>query len=228
MLTGYFYEFSLFTYLILIHELGHVLAGIYLKWNIKEIIILPFGGLTKFEELLNKPIIEEFIITIMGPIFQIIGYYILKCKVDSSLFTFFNNSILIFNLLPIIPLDGSKILILILQKYISFYKSYQILLIFSCIFFIFLLLLNSLIFKSVFLLTTLLLLHKHIYKVYSEYHLYFRKFLIERYLYKFHFKKHECINEASLKRIKRDYKHLFYIGNRYITEREILRKIFDK
>ena len=93
VLTGYFYEFSLFTYLILIHELGHVLAGIYFKWNIKEIIILPFGGLTKFEELLNKPIIEEFIITIMGPIFQIIGYYILKCKVDSSLFTFFNNAI---------------------------------------------------------------------------------------------------------------------------------------
>ena len=164
----------------------------------------------------------------MGPIFQLIGYYILKCKVDSSIFTFFNNAILIFNLLPIIPLDGSKMFILVLQKYISFYKSYQILLFFSCIFFIFLLLLNRLIFKSVFLLTTLLLLHKHIYKVYSEYHLYFRKFLIERYLYKFHFKKHECINEASLKRIKRDYKHLFYIGNRYITEREMLRKTFDK
>lgn len=227
VLAGYFYEFALFTYLILIHECGHISAGMYFKWNIKKIIILPFGGITLFEDALNKPIKEEWIITVMGPIFQIFGYYLLQCKVDEVL-TYYHFIILAFNLLPIIPLDGSKLLHLTLQKLFPFYKSYQILTFFSCIFAIFLLLLNSLIFHNGFLLITLLLLHKHIYKVYKEYPFYFKKFLLERYLYTFSFKKRMIINEASLKRMKRDYKHLFYINNRYITEREMLKKTFDK
>lgn len=162
----------------------------------------------------------------MGPLFQILGFYLLNYKLNSEVLLFYNNIILVFNLIPIIPLDGSKIFLLTLQKKVSFYKSYKILLIFSCIFFLFLLLLNSLIFKSVFLLVTLLLLHKHIYKVYKEYTFYFKKFLLERYLYKLYFKKHINLNEASLKRMKRDCKHLFYYKNKYVTEKEMLYKTF--
>ena len=228
ILCGYFYPFLLFMYLIVVHECGHMIAGIFFGWHIKKIVLLPFGGLTIFEDSLNKPIREEMIITIMGPLFQILGYYLLKCKVEESIFFSFHYAILIFNLLPIYPLDGSRLFHLTLQRYFPFYKSYQILIIFSCTLALFLLLLNSLIFKNGFLLITLLLLHKHIYKVYKEYPFYFKKFLLERYLYPLHFKKRTIINEASLKRMKRDYKHLFYVHHKYITERELLHKTFDK
>lgn len=164
----------------------------------------------------------------MGPIFQILGFLLFKDIVNDPRFTYYHYALLIFNLLPIVPLDGSKILHLTLQYFFPFYKSYQILLILSCFLAVFLLLLNSLIFKSAFLVVTLLLLHKQIYKVYKEYPYYFRKFLLERYLYTLHFKKRRIINGASLKRMKRDYKHLFLIEKKYITEREILHKVFDK
>ena len=51
--------------------------ALYYKWNIEKIIILPFGALTLFHEKINKPLFEEFIILIMGPIFQIVGTYFL-------------------------------------------------------------------------------------------------------------------------------------------------------
>lgn len=214
--------------LLLIHELGHILMGLYFGWHLKEIIILPFGGLTKFEDILNKPIKEELLVTIMGPLFQVIGYYLLKFKFDDSILTFYHYALLLFNLLPIIPLDGSKIFHLFLQTIFSFYKSYQILVIFSFLIALFLLLLNGILFKSSFIFLTLLLLYKEIYRLYKEYPYYYKKFLLERYLYKIRFRKRKTIKGASPTRMKRDYKHLFLIDKKYVTEREILAKTFDK
>ena len=43
-----------------------------------------------------------------------------------QLFMNYNLSILLFNLLPIIPLDGAKVLNILLNKFISFRKSHKI------------------------------------------------------------------------------------------------------
>ena len=75
-LTGYFKHFILFTLLIIIHELGHITGALIFKWKIKKVLILPLGGLTIFDEYLSKSIFEEFIILIMGPLYQIIFYYL--------------------------------------------------------------------------------------------------------------------------------------------------------
>ena len=52
-LMGYFRFISYFMLLILVHESGHILIAMVFKWNIDKIIILPFGGLTKFNEIIN-------------------------------------------------------------------------------------------------------------------------------------------------------------------------------
>ena len=57
--TGHFRDFFLFFSIILFHEFGHVIGGILFKWRIKEILILPFGALTIFNEGLNKPLFQE-------------------------------------------------------------------------------------------------------------------------------------------------------------------------
>ena len=48
---------------------------------------------------------------------------------------------------------------------------------------------------------------------------------MERYLYSFHFKKRKKVKTVGS--MFRDYKHLFYIDNKYQTESEILQKRFD-
>ena len=119
-ITGLFKEFILFTSIIFIHEVGHALAALYYKWSIDKIVIMPFGGITIFNEKLNRPIKEEFIILIFGPIFQIIYYKIFSTFYNSYTFMNYHYSLLFFNLLPIYPLDGAKLLNLLFNKILPF------------------------------------------------------------------------------------------------------------
>ena len=55
----------------------------------------------------------------------------------------------------------------------------------------------------------------------------FQKFLLERYMYDLPFKKSKTIKSLNLNKMQRDYRHIFYNGKIYVTEREILKKKFD-
>ena len=68
---------------------------------------MPFGCITIFNELINKPMMEEFIILIMGPLFQLINFLIFKDI--TPYFNYYNYGLFIFNMLPIYPLDGYKL-----------------------------------------------------------------------------------------------------------------------
>ena len=68
-------------------------------------------------------------------------------------------------------------------------------------------------------------LHKFVNKYYKEKDLIFNKFLLERYLNEFKFKKEKAINDVS--KMKKNYRHLFYIDNKYMTESTFLKKMFD-
>ena len=115
--TGLFRNLIYITLLILIHEIGHLIGALYYKWHIKKVVILPFGGITIFNELINKSLKEEFVILVLGPLFQILFYFVLVFfNIDNSLITSYHYSLLLFNILPIIPLDGSKLLNIILKK----------------------------------------------------------------------------------------------------------------
>ena len=60
--------------LIFVHEMGHFLTSKLLKWKTDKICIYPLGGVTVLNDDINKSLKEEFLIVIMGPIFQMIFY----------------------------------------------------------------------------------------------------------------------------------------------------------
>jgi len=220
---GYFRFIMYFMILILIHELGHIAISLIFKWNIDKIIILPFGGLTKYNEIINKPLIEEFLISISGIIFQIIFYLLIKNYIDYEYFSFINYFIILFNLIPIYPLDGSKILNAFLNVITTYKNSLSITIIISYIFIIILSLLFFNLNKIIaFVIIFLMLEVNRLYKQRKEL---FNKFLLERYLNNFEFKKKKTI--MSVNKMKKDYKHLFYIDGRYLTENYFLKKMFD-
>lgn len=216
-IMGYFRQYILFMMIILIHELGHIIASKYYKWKIDKIIILPFGCLIKFSEKINKPIKEEFIISIMGIIFQI-----LFC---SNINKYYNILVIIFNLIPIYPLDGYKILNILLNKISSFYYSFIIS--FYTSFFITILLFIYLILKRdiLFIIVLIPLITNNIVE-YKKKDSIINKFYLERYLYKFNFKKRKIIK--NIYQMKRDYIHIIKNNQKYLTEKEILRNMFDK
>ncbi len=216
LITGHFKELLVFLSIIIIHELGHIIGGVIYKWHIDRVIIMPFGCLTIFSEYLNKPLKEEFIICILGPLFQFIYFIIFKDFKDY--FNYYNYGLFIFNMLPIYPLDGYKIFNIILSFFIPYKKVLIITLLISFIILILFLRLDLI------YIVILVLLFKGIIKEYKDINNIYNKFLLERYLYDFKFKKIKIIGNVD--NMYKDYRHLIK-GKRLYTEKELLTKRFQ-
>ncbi len=234
ILTGLFKEFSIFFIVIFVHETGHVLTSIYYNWNIESINFYPFGGLIKFDEKINKPIKEELIIVISGLIFQTFLYIVIYALhnlycISDNVFIMFKNyhySILFFNLIPIYPLDGIKIINLIFSKFLPFKLSHKLSIIISYIFIILFIIYSI---KNYISMNTILIIGLLINKLEEERknHKYiFNRFIFERYLYNFNFKNIKVIKNNKIMKMYRDKKHVFKINNEYITEKSLLKNKF--
>ena len=217
---GYFNLYLCFFIVLIVHESGHILFSLIFKWKIKQIIFMPLGLLLKFEDNLNKPLIEEFIISIMGIIFQLV--FILF--IHNNKIIIVSNIILLFNIIPVYPLDGSKILNILLNKITNFKNSYFLTLIVS-FFTIIIILFISIIKLSLISIISMLPLLKNIIDLFYERNKLFIKFLLERYLYNFNYKK--SITIYSINDMKRDYYHYFYINNNKYSEKEMLNSYFN-
>lgn len=225
MITGHFKNFILINILIFFHEIGHITGALWFNYNIEKIVIYPLGGLTIFNDLLNRPLYQEFIIAIMGPIYQIIIYKLCMNIYPSTLLTNYHYALLMFNLLPIYPLDGSKILNVVLNTAFSYFYSHIISIAISII-----VLSLSIIFivikmYSVFLIIILCLLWIDIIKEIKIHRLLFKRFLLERYLYKLKFNKVKVI--TNIKQMRKSYYHIFKIGNNIYGEEKKLSDMFD-
>lgn len=216
IITGRFKTIILFMFIIVVHELGHFLIAKLLNWKIDKIYIYPLGGLTKFKESINKPFHEELLVTIMGPIFQIIVTILLKDK-DSNILLL-SNFLLIFNLLPIVPLDGGKLLNLFLSAFIPYNKSIILTNNISCIAYLIVLFFAIYYLKSIFFIIIIILLIIKLIDEIDKKTYYFNRFLLERYLYKYRFKRNIIIK--SIYKIYK-YKNNYIIhNNRLLSEEE--------
>lgn len=139
-LTGTFTELLIILSIVLFHELGHFTAAKVFNWRIKGIMLWVFGGVMDTDEHGTRPLYEEMIVTVAGPIqhlfiYMLILFFSLNTTavppsiIDSMLF--YNTVILIFNLLPIWPLDGGKLLYQMLSVILPYRKSYNYVIIFS-------------------------------------------------------------------------------------------------
>lgn len=121
--------------------MGHFIAGKLLHLKVKEIKIFMFGGVTTLNEDLNLNIYKEILLLIMGPITQILFVALLfilyRLEFISTLaytkFYSINMLLLKFNLLPILPLDGGKLINNLLDLIISYDLSHTISIIISFI-----------------------------------------------------------------------------------------------
>ena len=226
-LAGLFKEIIIVSIIIIIHEFGHYLALYLYDRNIIKINIYPFGGIIKTNDKIDNPLNEELIITIMGPIFQellfvlviILYKYNIINKNIYEIFSGYNFTILIFNLLPIMPLDGSKILNIFLNKFLNFRLSYNINIFISIVF----LSLFIIIFKndtSYYLIIVFLIYQ--IYFYYKNKYLIFNKFILEKKLKKSSYIKYKKIN--NIKKMYRNKRKLIKENGSYITEYKYINK----
>ncbi len=223
-LTANFKNFLLFFSIILIHEMGHLIVGVLLGWNVDKICLYPYGGMTRFSEDINRKISEELLILISGPLVQSIYFFIGNELFKSASFNYYNIAILSFNLLPIYPLDGGRILNLLFNYFWSFRTSYHLSMIIS-FGVAFLLLWISLVngYTLNIILMFLIVISKLV-KEFKKRRYYFNKFILERYMNNYNFSKLKII--SSIKKMMRDYRHIIKNNDTYYTEKEYLNKLY--
>ena len=215
--------FIIISVLIIIHELGHFLTALLFKIEVDKIYIYPFGGISKFNLSLNTSIKKELLILLMGPLFQELAKYllILIFREYESMIITYHYSILFFNLLPIYPLDGGKLVNLLIcyfcplkkSLYLSIYLSYLMILL---VFLINIKNVNlNIIIMSIFLITK-------VSKENNQINFIYQKFLLERYLNHYNFKDTKIIKNKN--NFYRNKKHLLKIKDKYYYEDEFLAK----
>jgi len=149
----FFFVLAVF-FFVTLHELAHSLVAKKFGINVKEITLLPIGGIASMAKMPEKPY-QEFFISIAGPLTNIavvvIFYFPLRTLFGSDVFfgalgSFFtgympadfkygfvicqiywvNLILAIFNLLPAFPMDGGRILRSLLAQRLGFRKATKI------------------------------------------------------------------------------------------------------
>lgn len=101
---------------LVFHEYGHIKAMKYFGLKTKGIYLIPFvGGLALSDDKINTRW-QDIVISIMGPFFGLIlsivclvGYWLTDIELLAGL-AVFNALLNLFNMLPVLPLDGGHVL----------------------------------------------------------------------------------------------------------------------
>lgn len=132
---GLIVTLALFT-LVLLHELGHSLAAMWYGIPVRDITLLPIGGVARLERMPEKPI-QEFVVALAGPAVNVIlaamllpaalphlRYFSMALVREPNLLTFLflmNVSLVIFNMIPAFPLDGGRVF----RATLGFFMNYR-------------------------------------------------------------------------------------------------------
>lgn len=117
-LTKQIEVYAILMLLAFLHECGHLLAGLLLKLKPKKLEINPFGVAIIFEEFGskdNKFEMKKILIALAGPLTNLVIMLIVMffdfgfTQITREIIIYANLLIILFNILPIYPLDGGRI-----------------------------------------------------------------------------------------------------------------------
>lgn len=219
-LSGYLNYAIIFLIIITSHELGHIIMIKILGYKITYIKIYPLGGIISTNININIPSIKLFLISISGILMQIIlGLFIPESINNYDVFSLLNKSLIIYNLLPIYPLDGYKIYLSLFESFITYFHILKIfyLLSFISIFILF--------YYTKSIITFIYLYYLNIFYL-LNYKYYMHKFFLERYLYNIKYRKVKYVR--SINNIFKTRYNYIKCDNIYIEEKDVLSKIFTR
>jgi stage IV sporulation protein FB len=129
--TGQFTELATLFVIVLWHEMGHLVAALRFGWTVREVKLLPFGGVVEVEDAGTLPVREEIWVAIAGPaqnvLLAAIGYFLGQVgwigKEWADDFVRANVLIGLFNLLPVLPLDGGRMLQAWISLQVPFHRA---------------------------------------------------------------------------------------------------------
>ncbi|MGX8852057.1 site-2 protease family protein [Amedibacillus sp. YH-ame10] len=124
-------------FILSVHELSHVLVAKLFRFKIEKIILYPFGLSAYIPQLGYGSVFQEICIISAGPLSQVMfpTVFLLMERwgiISQPFYEYLlmiNANIMIFNLLPIYPLDGGRLL----QTFFHCFARYKVAQRFTCI-----------------------------------------------------------------------------------------------
>jgi Zn-dependent protease/CBS domain-containing protein len=128
---------------VVLHEFGHALTARHFGFPTKDIVLLPIGGVSRFEKMPDKPW-QEFWVAVAGPCVNvaIVAVIFLWLSFTSGFrpvssvtmntgpfpqrILEANISLILFNLIPAFPMDGGRILRALLATRLDHMRATQI------------------------------------------------------------------------------------------------------
>jgi len=193
----------------------------------------PFGGITKIDKPINSSVNKEILIASSGIFVQLVLALLLfvmkQHHINFDGIDFMgkmNWTILIFNCLPIIPLDGSVIFHSFLEKIFSFEKSFTFYEVISCFCLILFTIINYTLHLDNYYICFVLATEYILLKKEKKYLLH--RFYLERLLKEYPYKRIQNEKNQSIHCLKKETLHFYYEDGKYIHEQEKLQKYFKK
>ena len=125
-----------------VHELGHLLCGLTLGFKPNSITIMPYGFNLNYKinyrdynikiKNANMVSLKKIIIYLAGPVVN--ALIVILCfilEIENTDIVYVNMLIALFNMIPIYPLDGGKILQELIHIFVGKKNSYRIIQIIS-------------------------------------------------------------------------------------------------
>lgn len=131
LVTGHFIELITLFAIVFIHECGHAAAAALLGYRVLSIQMLPFGGVAVIEDGGTITAYREIMIALAGPLqnMLMVGVVLLLqySNLGDPVFLNYiiqgNLLIALFNLLPVLPLDGGKIVQALVSLWAPYYTT---------------------------------------------------------------------------------------------------------
>lgn len=139
LISGTFLQIFILLLIVLIHEWGHYVAARIFGWEIRAIILWIFGGVMQTNLSYTRSLKEEMLVTLSGPIQHLVIFigllfldtFALLPKHYMLTAYEYNLLLFLFNLVPLYPLDGGKLLLLCFYRFFPFYQSHRFIILFS-------------------------------------------------------------------------------------------------
>ncbi len=133
---------------VVLHELGHSLVARKFGIPVREIVLLPIGGVALLGRMPRRPV-QELLIAIAGPLVNVViaialigvlglreipldAATLLSASAGPSITTFLawlltaNVTLALFNMIPAFPMDGGRILRALLAMFLDFGRATRI------------------------------------------------------------------------------------------------------
>ncbi len=128
---GWFQQSLILFASVMLHEIGHVAAARSMGMKVYEVELLPYGGVARMEGLSKYGGFAEASVAVAGPAVSLalaIACYLLKGYSELFVFSYnYNLIICLFNLTPVIPLDGGRIARNVMVYFMGYIQATRIL-----------------------------------------------------------------------------------------------------